>query len=82
MKAVLIEHKIILRRCFFYKMGNQIMLLYQCCDVGRIGCHQHGIKGTYYLKTGKILEPNPLVTSPPKKVDFDTPDGPLPLIFF
>ena len=47
-----------------------------------IQCHQHGILSTYYLKTGKIPTTKPTLSPPEKKVDFDAPDGPLPLIFF
>ena len=81
-KQQLMRDKIILSRYFFYKIGRLIILLYQYTNGCMIGCHQHGILSTYYMKTGKIPRTEPTQDPPEKKVDFDTPNGPLPLIFF
>jgi hypothetical protein len=37
---------------------------------------------THYSKTAKILLPSPLPVPNRKNVNFDTPDGPLPLNYF
>jgi hypothetical protein len=63
-------------------MGIQIMILCQCCDGGRIGGHEHGINGTYYLKTGENLTTEPTRHPPEKKLTLTPPMDPLDSFFF
>ena len=62
-KAIVTMNKIITSRCFLIEL---VVRIYYYINVlmGRIGCHQHGVMSTYYLKTAK--DPTTKPTQYPK----------------